>query len=129
MSHTVGYMSFGRDARAQTACRRNFSHLALVQNTTLEHYLKVVHTTYQLSRGKLLDTYQYTVNNNNYQDGASLPSEPLADAGRRDRSARPGFLTQICAIIGGVFGSSTTPSRADSAAARCQRSAGQPFSS
>ena len=122
MSHTVGYMSFGRMlSPAQTrllpkegangfSVLANSAHLALVQNTTLEHYLKVVHTTYQLSRGKLLDTYQYTVNNNNYQDGASLPSavfsydlSPMQVVVTEEREAFASFLTQICAIIGGVF--------------------------
>ena len=70
----------------------------------------MVHTTYQLSRGKLLDTYQYTVNNNNYQDGASLPSavfsydlSPMQVVVTEEREAFASFLTQICAIIGGVF--------------------------
>ena len=37
---------------------------------------QVVHTTYNLGTraGKNLETYQYTVNNNNYEDGESLPA-------------------------------------------------------
>ena len=51
-------------------------HIATGKNTTMEHYLKVVHTTYLIGsgRGKNLETYQYTVNNNNYEDGESLPA-------------------------------------------------------
>ena len=51
-------------------------HIATGKNTTMEHYLKVVHTTYLIGsgRGKNLETYQYTVNNNNYEDGEPLPA-------------------------------------------------------
>ena len=51
-------------------------HIATGKNTTMEHYLKVVHTTYLIGsgRGKNLETYQYTVNNNNYEDGELLPA-------------------------------------------------------
>lgn len=34
----------------------------------------MVHTSYTLSKSRALDTYQYTVNHNNYQDGAGLPA-------------------------------------------------------
>ena len=34
----------------------------------------MVHTSYALSGTRSLDTYQYTVNHNNYQDGSGLPS-------------------------------------------------------
>ena len=51
-------------------------HIATGKNTTMEHYLKVVHTTYLIGsgRGKNRETYQYTVNNNNYEDGELLPA-------------------------------------------------------
>ena len=190
-------------------------HIAAGKNTTMEHYLKVVHTTYLIgsgcapalprrrprpahapspplppwcaprvaapalmhphlrsrhrrarprssrgSRGKNLETYQYTVNNNNYEDGESLPAavfsydvSPMQAASRpalatashgctlcttapsasvtasalslapppllaptrhrpcprpqvmvqEERESFAAFLTQLCAIIGGVF--------------------------
>ena len=53
-------------------------HIATGKNTTMEHYLKVVHTTYLIGsgRGKNLETYQYTVNNNNYEDGELPAANP-----------------------------------------------------
>ena len=57
-----------------------------------------------------LDTYQYTVNNNDYQDGESLPSavfaydiSPMQVFVQEEKKSFASFLTQICAIIGGVF--------------------------
>jgi len=122
MSHTVGSMSFGKvlssaqlrllpsEVREGYAGLSSTSHVATGQNTTLEHYLKVVHTSYLLSRDRNLETYQYTVNNNNYQDGAGLPAavfsydiSPMQVVVSEERESFAAFLTQICAIIGGVF--------------------------
>ena len=120
-------------------------HIAAGKNTTMEHYLKVVHTTYLIgsgcapalprrrphpahapspplppwcaprvaapalmhphlrsrhrrarprssrgSRGKNLETYQYTVNNNNYEDGESLPAAVFSyDVSPMQAASRP----------------------------------------
>ena len=122
MSHGVTSMSFGRvlsaaqlrllpmDVEHGYNGLAHTQHHALGHNTTLEHYLKVVHTTYEVSSSRTLDTYQYTVNNNAYQDGASLPSavfaydiSPMQVQVAETRQSLATFLTQICAIIGGVF--------------------------
>jgi len=122
MSHRVDAMSFGKilsssqlrllpdEVQAGYRGLGNSNHLAAGQNTTLEHYLKVVHTSYALSTTRSLDTYQYTVNNNNYQDGAGLPAavfsydiSPMQVMVAEKRESFAAFLTQICAIIGGVF--------------------------
>jgi hypothetical protein len=70
----------------------------------------VVHTTYEVSAARTLETYQYTVNNNHYQDGESLPSavfaydiSPMQVTVTEVRQSLAAFLTSICAIIGGVF--------------------------
>eukprot|EP00316_Scyphosphaera_apsteinii_P008295 CAMPEP_0119342954 /NCGR_PEP_ID=MMETSP1333-20130426/105824_1 /TAXON_ID=418940 /ORGANISM="Scyphosphaera apsteinii, Strain RCC1455" /LENGTH=453 /DNA_ID=CAMNT_0007355283 /DNA_START=60 /DNA_END=1421 /DNA_ORIENTATION=+ len=122
MSHHVSMMTFGR-ALSPTMFRllpedvanahnvlANTSHIATGQNTTLEHYLKVVHTTYELRSRRQLDTYQYTANSNNYQDGGSLPAavfsydmSPMQVVVKEEKKSFASFLTQICAIIGGVF--------------------------
>ena len=72
--------------------------------------VQVVHTTYQLRSKKPLDTYQYTANSNNYQDGGSLPAavfsydlSPMQVFVTEETKSFASFLTQICAIIGGVF--------------------------
>lgn len=124
MSHSVDSMSFGkmlspaqqRLLPAEVAQGWNVlsktEHIATGKNTTMEHYLKVVHTTYLIGsgRGKNLETYQYTVNNNNYEDGESLPAavfsydvSPMQVMVQEERESFAAFLTQLCAIIGGVF--------------------------
>jgi len=124
MSHSVDSMSFGkmlspaqqRLLPAEVAQGWNVlsktEHIASGKNTTMEHYLKVVHTTYLIGsgRGKNLETYQYTVNNNNYEDGESLPAavfsydvSPMQVMVQEERESFAAFLTQLCAIIGGVF--------------------------
>ena len=89
---------------------RNTEHYAAGRNTSLEHYLKVVHTTYEVSTARTIDTFQYTVNNNHYTDGDGLPSavffydiSPMQVVVREERKSLSSFLTQLCAIIGGVF--------------------------
>ena len=85
-------------------------HLAIGHNTSLEHFLKVVHTSYEVSSSKTIDTFQYTVSNNHYKDGSSLPSaifsydiSPMQVLVKEEGKTFAQFLTQICAIIGGVF--------------------------
>ena len=89
MSHHVNSMTFGKALTApmlrmlpKDVARghnglANTDHYALGHNVTLEHYLKVVHTTYEVSTQRNLDTFQYTVNNNHFQDGEGLPSAVL----------------------------------------------------
>jgi len=122
MSHHVNSMSFGKaltapmlrmlpdDVERGYDGMANTDHFAIGQNTSLEHYLKVVHTSYEVSPQRTIDTFQYTVNNNHYQDGESLPSavffydvSPMQVVVREERKSFANFLTQICAIIGGVF--------------------------
>ena len=69
----------------------------------------MVHTSHVLGR-RQIDTYQYTANSNNYQDGGSLPSavfsydmSPMQVLVQTERKSLASFLTQLCAIIGGVF--------------------------
>jgi len=122
MSHHVNSMTFGK-VLAPPQLRllppevelgynglQSTDHHAIGQNTTLEHYLKVVHTTYELAPGRQIDTFQYTVNNNWYDDDKSLPSavfsydiSPMQVVVKEARTSFAEFLTQICAIIGGVF--------------------------
>ena len=121
MSHSVRYMTFGRqltpamrrllprDVAAAHDSLEGSTHIATGMNTTLEHYLKVVHTSYALSR-RTIDTYQYTANSNHYSDDTSLPAavfsydtSPMQVLVSEERKSFGAFLTQLCAIIGGVF--------------------------
>jgi len=77
---------------------------------SIEHYLKVVHTSYEVSPQRTIDTFQYTVNNNHYDDGDGLPSavffydiSPMQVVVKEKSKTFASFLTQMCAIIGGVF--------------------------
>ena len=86
LSHHVNSMTFGkalsapqlrllpREVELGYNGLSSTDHLAIGQNTSLEHYLKVVHTSYEVSRQKTIETFQYTVSNNHYKDGSSLPS-------------------------------------------------------
>jgi len=122
MSHHVQSMTFGRTlSPAQLRLLpgevgegynglANTDHHSTGTNVTMEHYLKVVHTSYEVSSKKTLETYQYTVNNNDYDDSESLPSavfaydiSPMQVQVREVRQSLSTFLTQICAVIGGVF--------------------------
>ena len=122
LSHHVNSMSFGkalsapqlrllpRDVEIGYNGLGSTDHLAIGHNTSLEHYLKVVHTSYEVSSKKTIETFQYTVSNNHYQDGNSLPSavfsydiSPMQVVVREERKSFASFLTQLCAIIGGVF--------------------------
>jgi len=122
MSHHVNSMSFGKalttpmlrmlpdDVERGYNGLANTDHYAMGHNTSLEHYLKVVHTSYEVSIQRTIDTFQYTVNNNHYQDGEGLPSavffydiSPMQVVVKEERKTFAGFLTQLCAIIGGVF--------------------------
>ena len=122
MSHSVTSMSFGKaltapmlrmlpgDVESGYDGLRNTKHYAAGQNTSLEHFLKVVHTSYEVSTARIIDTFQYTVNNNQYTDGEGLPSavffydiSPMQVVVHEERKSLSSFLTQLCAIIGGIF--------------------------
>lgn len=122
MSHYVHSMTFGRTLSAAQLRLlpsevgegynglANTDHHTIGENVTMEHYLKVVHTSYEVTSKKTLETYQYTVNNNDYDDSESLPSavfaydiSPMQVQVREVRQSLSTFLTQICAVIGGVF--------------------------
>ena len=96
MSHHVHSMSFGEAPRRRSCgyCREvelgynglaSTDHHALGSNTRSSTTL-VIHW-YEVARGKTIETFQYTVNNNHYQDGDSLPSAVSRTTSRRCRSS------------------------------------------
>ncbi len=126
MSHHVDHMTFGRplgeamrrimpaELTAQHNVLADSDHVARGHNTTLEHYLKVIHTTHTfkptISTARTIDTYQYTANSNNYDDEGGLPAavfsydmSPMQVVVEQSGQPLAAFLTQLCAIIGGVF--------------------------
>ena len=115
MSHSVTSMSFGKaltapmlrmlpgDVESGYDGLRNTKHYAAGQNTSLEHFLKVVHTSYEVSTARIIDTFQYTVNNNQYTDGEGLPFSCillryLTNAGCRARGAEEPLLLPHAAV-------------------------------
>ena len=70
LSHHVNSMSFGKalsapqlrllpdDVEEGYNGLANTDHLSIGQNTSLEHYLKVVHTSYEVSSSKTIETFQ-----------------------------------------------------------------------
>lgn len=79
------------------------------QFVSMEHYLKVIPTTYKFADNDELDSYTYTVNNRQTIRGYSPTAvfsfdfSPLRVAIVEERTDLATFLTQVCAIIGGVF--------------------------
>mmetsp|Transcript_26003 Transcript_26003/g.61330 ORF Transcript_26003/g.61330 Transcript_26003/m.61330 type:complete len:463 (-) Transcript_26003:51-1439(-) len=121
VSHIVHHFSFGEDlSEADTARlpeeartkmglldRRTF--LSKADNTTHEHYLKVVLNTFQFLRGEELNTYEFTANSNKIT-GPDMPMarfsydlSPMQVVLTEQRMGFSHFLTQLCAIVGGVF--------------------------
>jgi hypothetical protein len=124
LSHVVQHLSFGRalslaefaqlppDVASAWNPLRGSSFVARAENVTIEHYLKVVHTTFERSAAASshVSTYQHTVNSHQYEDHDAYPalvfSYELASVEvivRRQQESLAAFLTQICAIVGGVF--------------------------
>lgn len=124
LSHVVQHLSFGKALTlaeysalpAEVAAAWNPLHgagfIARAENVTIEHYLKVVHTSFERSAAKEshISTYQYTINSHQYEDHYAYPAlvlsydlAPVEIIVRRERESLASFLTQICAIVGGVF--------------------------
>lgn len=75
-----------------------------------EHYIKVVHTQMHLLGWTPFDVYQLQVHSNKLTDAKSMPTSkitydisPLNVVVREERRSVAEFLTNLCAIIGGVF--------------------------
>lgn len=85
------------------------------QNATHEHYIKIVANQYQMmANDDPVTTYKYTFNSNSYhhvgEDGADLPEarftydiSPMAVKLTETRKPLYHFITNVCAIIGGLF--------------------------
>merc|ERR1712232_257038 len=87
----------------------NHSFVSPLPFVSVEHYIKVIPTTYRFHDGDELDGYTYTVNNRETQRGFtptvtfSYDFQPLRVVVSEERMELSTFLTQVCAIIGGVF--------------------------
>lgn len=91
------------------------------QATTLKHYLKVVPQRRVELSGKVSDTFQYSTNYNEFRPAELKPHaadpmqrlvpnavftygiSPYRVVHREEAESLGAFLTQLCAIVGGVF--------------------------
>jgi len=122
VSHIVHHLSFGEDldaadehllpeeARTKMGLLDGRTFLSKVKNVTHEHYLKVVLNTFQLLSGKELNTYEFTANSNKYTETSQMPMarfsydlSPMQVVVSEHRTPFSHFITQLCAIIGGIF--------------------------
>lgn len=122
VSHTVHHLSFGDVVDKMKISSRipNFwSKNSLdgievssdAKNMTHEHYIKVVSNQYDLiSTDVLLTSYKYTFNTNSYSALDKLPEarfsydiSPMAIKLSEMRKPFYHFITNVCAIIGGLF--------------------------
>eukprot|EP00959_Pyramimonas_sp_CCMP1952_P066481 1387943-Pyramimonas_sp.AAC.1 len=77
-----------------------------------QYFIKVVPTTYQTSRGNIIDTNQFSVTEHfkSAEGQGKLPGifffydlSPIKVTFTEERSSFLKFITSLCAIIGGVF--------------------------
>eukprot|EP00164_Ancoracysta_twista_P002154 GFYU01002843.1.p1 GENE.GFYU01002843.1~~GFYU01002843.1.p1 ORF type:complete len:476 (+),score=158.73 GFYU01002843.1:50-1477(+) len=78
-------------------------------NITIEHYIKVVGSTYHILSGKQIAAYKFTSNTHLYTDSELASAmftydiSPLEVITVQEKMPFYHFLTSVCAIIGGMF--------------------------
>lgn len=123
-SHTMGELWFGKplsryqlrklpkEAHAELYSHRlegqDFS--AMMENHTYVHYIKVVTNTFAQTSGEDINVYKYTAHSNEYLEKEDLPSvmfrydlSPMSVRVSEQSVPFYHFLTNACAIVGGVF--------------------------
>eukprot|EP00735_Rhodelphis_limneticus_P006941 TRINITY_DN19415_c0_g1::TRINITY_DN19415_c0_g1_i1::g.7853::m.7853 TRINITY_DN19415_c0_g1::TRINITY_DN19415_c0_g1_i1::g.7853 ORF type:complete len:489 (-),score=119.19,sp/Q69SA9/PDI54_ORYSJ/40.12/2e-119,COPIIcoated_ERV/PF07970.7/6.1e-30,ERGIC_N/PF13850.1/3.4e-29,Thioredoxin/PF00085.15/1.5e-13,Thioredoxin_2/PF13098.1/0.031,Carn_acyltransf/PF00755.15/0.15,Carn_acyltransf/PF00755.15/8.5e+02 TRINITY_DN19415_c0_g1_i1:803-2116(-) len=126
MSHQIHHFSFGpiltdKEVSSLPQVVRDSIHrldgrayLSEKINTTHDHYLKVLLSTFVSSPGwgkeSRLDTYEFTVNSHSFVDLDDMPQarfnydlSPIQVIVKEEKQSFAHFLTSSCAIIGGVF--------------------------
>lgn len=122
VSHIVNHLSFGApltreqyrrlpEAAVPHADRfagRIFSSSA--QSTVFEHYVKVVANTFRFHSSDDISTFKYTASSHHYDTDRKEPVvlfkydlSPMSVLVEEVRQPLYHFLTNVCAIIGGVF--------------------------
>lgn len=123
-SHFMGELWFGKplmlnqlkklpeDAHAELYAHRleGKAFLAYNQNHTYVHYIKVVTNTFVQPNGEEINVYKYTAHSNEYLEKDDLPTvmfrydlSPMSVRVTQKSVPFYHFLTNACAIIGGVF--------------------------
>ncbi|XP_061364965.1 protein disulfide-isomerase 5-4-like [Gastrolobium bilobum] len=129
MSHVINHMSFGRKVtpRAMSDVKRLIpyvgsshdrlngrsfinAHRDLEANVTLEHYIQIVKTEVITRKGyKLIEEYEYTAHSS-LAHSVDIPAakfrlelSPMQVLITENQKSFSHFITNVCAIIGGVF--------------------------
>lgn len=123
-SHYIGELWFGEQLSARDIARMPkdtnvelFSHrlegqefVSMRKNHTYVHYIKIVTNTFELGGEEPINVYKYTAHSNEYLETDDLPSimfrydlSPMSVRVTEDNVPFYHFLTNACAIVGGVF--------------------------
>ena len=77
---------------------------------TYEHFIQIVPVVYKSRHGLTVSTYKYSVTSSEHEDSDSFPSakfkfeiSPMAIIMREEATPVYQFLTNMCAILGGLF--------------------------
>jgi len=92
---------------------KNQYFISTNDHSTHEHYMQVIHNTFKPIGGDkeaVADVYEYTVHSHTYTNVAEIPMarfayqlSPMQVIMEEKREAFYHFVTNVCAIIGGVF--------------------------
>ncbi|KAG0178633.1 hypothetical protein DFQ29_003201 [Apophysomyces sp. BC1021] len=140
-SHKIHHLQFGnQDNQAHKQKRTQMNSLTNPLDNTVQdkpnpalmyqYYLKIVPTRFDYVNGHTLDTFQYSVSQQErdlrQQATGGLPGvffvmdfSPMLVIYSESRQSLSSFLTSVCAIVGGIF---TVASIVDGALYRAERS-------
>ena len=127
-THRVEHLSFGAPVREDLLPRmewmdKQMRHYYAKSNTldastfvsrhadrTYEHFIQIVPTTYHFASGEWVRTFKYTVTSSEHSNPDKYPSakfsfqiSPMAVVMSEKTQPLYQFLTNVCAIVGGLF--------------------------
>lgn len=114
ISHTINHLSFGDSYPGIVNPLDGQQRKITVGGGIFQYYVKVVPTTYKYLDGKVVDTNQFSVTEHvttvKAKQGQGLPGafffydlSPIRVQFEEEHKSFMHFLTQLCAIVGGVF--------------------------
>jgi hypothetical protein len=113
-SHTISRLSFGKTFPGVVNPLDDTTKVVASGGAIFQYFVKVVPTTYKFINGTILETNQFSVTehvtNVKVKEGHGLPGvfvfyelSPIKVIVTESRRSFLHFITQLCAIIGGVF--------------------------
>lgn len=114
VTHTIEHLSFGTDFPGIINPLDNSRKVVSSGGAIYQYFVKVVPTTYRYLNGTVLETNQFSVTehvtNVKAKEGQGLPGvfffyelSPIKVIVSEEQRSFLHFVTQLCAIIGGVF--------------------------